>query len=323
MLYTIYSITITDTNYIYVGSTQRYNQRIYEHKSNLKLPETHKAYKYKLYEKMREYGIENCVFKPLEHLECDKKQALERETYWLSKLMPDFNTSEYLLKTKPECLNTILPVCNLTKAERDRQYYATHKDEAREYREKNREHIAETSKKRYNENREHYLELAKQYRENNADKIKASNDYYSNLEPIHCECGGSYTYKHKARHEATIPHRLGTDPEFRRQHEEETKKRKEEQAQRKREYKAQYAKDHLEQYRDKYATAEKIHCECGHTYHPKQQKIHLQSVIHRSVMDAEFIADMELKKEESKKKAREYKTNWEREKRLKQKNENA
>lgn len=70
------------------------------------------------------------------------------------------------------------------------------------------------------------------------------NKMYSEMPPIQCECGGTYTYKHKARHEATIPHRLGTDPVFKQQYDEETAKRKEEQKQRKREYKAQWYQAH-------------------------------------------------------------------------------
>lgn len=143
------------------------------------------------------------------------------------------------------------------------------------------------------------------------------NKKHTEQPPIQCECGGTYTYKHKARHMNTLEHRLATEPEFKRQHDEETAKRKEEQAQRKKEYKAQYAKDHLHQYRENYANTEKVQCECGHTYHPRQQKIHLQSTIHRSVMDAEFKAELQAKQEASRIKDRERKTRWEREKRAK------
>ena len=106
MLYTIYSITIQGTDCVYVGSTKDYNGRVRAHKHNCKLPETHKAYNYKIYKAMREHGVENCVFKPLEHLECDKSQALERETHWLKELMVDFDANVGWLKKEETSLNS-------------------------------------------------------------------------------------------------------------------------------------------------------------------------------------------------------------------------
>lgn len=209
MLYTIYSITIQDTDLLYIGSTKSYNERVARHKRNVNLPETHKAYNYKLYKAMREHGIEKCIFKPLEHLECDKSQALERETHWLKELMVDFKTNAGWLKQEEISLNSQLPVCKVTKAERDREYYATHKDERKKYLESNRERIAEVAKKHYDANRESIIENAKEFRKNNPEKIKEFNKKYSEIPPIQCECGGTYTYKHKSRHLKTEAHRLG------------------------------------------------------------------------------------------------------------------
>jgi group I intron endonuclease len=80
------------------------------------------------------------------------------------------------------------------------------------------------------------------------EAIKRNHDKWNpimaSLPPIQCECGSTYTYKHKTRHEAGIPHRLGTDPVFKQQYDEETAKRKEEHKQRKREYKAQWYQAH-------------------------------------------------------------------------------
>jgi hypothetical protein len=144
------------------------------------------------------------------------------------------------------------------------------------------------------------------------------NAIYSKLEPIQCECGGTYTYKHKTRHLSTEEHRLGVDEEYRKQKEAEKEAQRETSRTAKQEYKANWAKEHRSEYREKYAKAELIQCECGHSYHPKQKKYHLSSVQHRMVTDAEFRAEREAEKEEAKRKAREYKTNWEREKRAKQ-----
>jgi hypothetical protein len=68
------------------------------------------------------------------------------------------------------------------------------------------------------------------------------NKKYTEMGSIKCECGLTYTYKHKVRHEKSISHRLGTDPVFKQQHDEEMEKLKDEQKQRKREYKARWYK---------------------------------------------------------------------------------
>jgi len=78
------------------------------------------------------------------------------------------------------------------------------------------------------------------FRKNNPEKIKEFNKKYSELPPIQCECGGTYTYKHKARHLETEEHRLGVDEEYRKQKEEEDRVKKEAQRERKKEYKAQW-----------------------------------------------------------------------------------
>lgn len=55
-----------------------------------------------------------------------------------------------------------------------------------------------------------------------------------------CDCGGTYTYKHKSRHINSIQHKLGTDVEFKAKHEEEQKQKDEERKQREKEYKLKW-----------------------------------------------------------------------------------
>ena len=90
------------------------------------------------------------------------------------------------------------------------------------------------------EKRQMKCRQASKYRQIHKEVIKEWNSKYATFPPIQCECGETYTYKHRARHEASLSHRLGTDQVFRQQHEEEKIKRKEEQQERKREYKARW-----------------------------------------------------------------------------------
>jgi hypothetical protein len=57
---------------------------------------------------------------------------------------------------------------------------------------------------------------------------------------INCCCGGTYTYKHKSRHEKSVEHKLGTDEEFKLKYEEEQKQKNEERKQRVKEYKSKW-----------------------------------------------------------------------------------
>jgi hypothetical protein len=77
------------------------------------------------------------------------------------------------------------------------------------------------------------------------------NPIHNAMGPIQCECGGTYTYKHKTRHMETLPHRLGTDEAFRKQWEEEQKKKKEESKLKKVEYKAKWFQEHKEELAEK------------------------------------------------------------------------
>lgn len=239
MLVFIYKLTIEGTDYAYVGSTTNYSRRILDHKSNMLLPETHKAYNYKIYKAMREYGIDRCKFDILETFECEaKQQRLDRETHWLTELFTeDFKNVE-------TCLNSIIPISYLNKAERCAIYYQTHKDARAEYKRQNAERIKEYDKKKYAENSEKIKEHAKQYYVEHREEIRAkSKQKRDAMEPVICECGIEYTANHKNRHMATLRHKLGTDETYRLEYEEEQKRKKEEQHIRRNAYKAQWLRD--------------------------------------------------------------------------------
>lgn len=117
--------------------------------------------------------------------------------------------SEYILNNP--CINKANPK-PLTKED--------YKQKKQEYYQNVIKTNSEKLKKRY--------EITKKWMDENAQGI------------FNCECGGTYTYKHKARHNKTLQHKLGTDSEFKLKYEEEQKQKEEERKERVREYKKQW-----------------------------------------------------------------------------------
>jgi hypothetical protein len=61
----------------------------------------------------------------------------------------------------------------------------------------------------YTENKEKILNQVKEYKKANIERIKLKNKEYKERhkhEQFVCECGGIYTYNHKARHLKTAKH---------------------------------------------------------------------------------------------------------------------
>ena len=76
----IYKITNLCNGMVYVGQTNNIHRRWQEHRTNYKNIHKHT----KLYEAMRQFGIENFNFSILE--ECSLEKLNEREQYWIKKL---------------------------------------------------------------------------------------------------------------------------------------------------------------------------------------------------------------------------------------------
>lgn len=161
MKYIIYRISIND--YTYIGSTKDFKQRKIAHKkacNNI----NNRQYNLKVYKIIRENGgWINCEMIPIEEFECeDKLQSLIREEYWRNEYDANMNTIK----------------AHITTEERKSQ-------------------AIESSKKRYEQNKDVFKEQAKNYRIKNADILHKHND---------CECGGKYTTQSKAKHERTKQH---------------------------------------------------------------------------------------------------------------------
>ena len=182
----IYKIICNDENICdcYVGHTTNFIERRHRHKI-----ESIKN-KYKLYEFIRNNGgWENFTMLEIEFYPCENKtEARIRERYWYETLNSKLNTNK--------------PIS--TKQERDKCYADTHKEERKIRDEKNREHNNEVKMKYYHNNKDKIIN-----RQSYKDNSKKQNNNPKHKEPIICECGLTYTYKHKARHMSSKKHQDG------------------------------------------------------------------------------------------------------------------
>ena len=157
-------ISITE---IYIGHTTDMRKRKWQHKSSCN---NEKGIKYNLnvYKFIRDNGgWDNWDMIEIERFEAiDGYDATKRERYWIETLKAS--------------LNSYIPT-------------RTNK----EYREDNKEIIAEQRKEHYEKNKEKIIEYQKEYRENNSDNLKEYEKNRKNKEErlekakekITCECG--------------------------------------------------------------------------------------------------------------------------------------
>jgi len=182
----IYKIICKDENICecYVGHTTNFKIRKNAHKK-----ETIKN-KYKLYEFIRNNGgWENFTMLEIELYPCENKtEARIRERYWYETLNSKLNTNK--------------PIS--TKQESNKCYNDTHKEERKIRDTKNREHNNEVKMQYYHTNKEKIVN-----RQSYKDNAKKQNNNPKHKEPIICECGLTYTYKHKARHISSKKHQDG------------------------------------------------------------------------------------------------------------------
>jgi len=179
MSYYIYKICCDDLpEFIYIGSTKAFRGRKRRHKMNYNKGDTKK-----LYNTIRENGgWDNWRMVILEELgEVSFTEARIKE-------------EEYRVKLKA---NLNMVKCYLTEEETLKQL--------KEYREKNKEHIAE-QKKEYNKeyyenNKEALVEQMKEYREQNKEQIKEMR-----RKKVTCECGCLVTKINLNTHKETKKH---------------------------------------------------------------------------------------------------------------------
>jgi hypothetical protein len=179
----IYKIVSNQTEKIYVGSTcSPLFKRLYQHRSNYK---RFLDGGYHFVSSFEIVKFEDNDIQLIENYPCNSKEELHaREGFHIRQL---------------DCTNKQVA------GRSDKQYRDDHKEKAKEYfkqyYEDNKNELKKKSKDYYYENKEKIAEWSKKYAEANKDKIKAKTKQI-----FACECGGTYSYKHKARHFKSISH---------------------------------------------------------------------------------------------------------------------
>jgi len=179
----IYSLTCSNPNLIYYGSTTKtLNDRLSQHKYDFK---NNKCVSSK---KLFEWG--NIKINMLEEIEFkEKNELLEREAYYIKNLkcvnkrIPNRTNKEWITDNKDK-IKQKNKKYRLENKDKLKQYYYDNKDKLKEKRKKyileNKDKIKEYNDKRYNDNK---------------DKIKERRK-----EKITCDCGANTTKHHYARH---------------------------------------------------------------------------------------------------------------------------
>ena len=136
-------------------------------------------------------------------------EVLKNNDYYIKllELYPCSCNDELRMKEREhqdsnECVNKVKAYSSEEeKNEYHKDYYEVNKDKllekAKEYAEEHKVEKQEYDKNRYEENREEKIEKAKEY-------YKVNKEHKS--KKIVCDCGGSYSYNGKLRHERTKKH---------------------------------------------------------------------------------------------------------------------
>jgi len=184
---------ITD---IYIGSTTNFRRRKCTHKHGCN-NEKSKSYNLNVYSFIRENGNwDNWDMIQIETCNADNKRYLEtRERYWIEELKSSLNckiptqtATEYRENNKEKL------------AEYDVEYREKNKEKLIEYRKKNKEKINETSAEHYQKNKEKKAE----YYQNNKEKITEYRE--KRKEKVICECGSEVRKDSLTRHKKSKKH---------------------------------------------------------------------------------------------------------------------
>ena len=173
----IYQILNNIDDDVYVGSTcQTLSQRMTYHRSDAK-----RGVVSKVYQKMREVGIEHFYIELIEVSPCNSiEELLKREGHFIREL-GTLNNKVAGRSKKEYYIETI---------DKRQQYLEIHKvqiaEKKKEYREVHNEHISEYNKEYHEANKVHIQE-----------RRKAT---------YMCECGSTYRRVNKTRHELTKKH---------------------------------------------------------------------------------------------------------------------
>ena len=194
-----YKIVCKDLNITdcYVGHTTDFAKRKYQH-SHTSNNKNNKKYNILLYDFIRRNGHwENFEMILINTEFCENNlEARKRERFYKEQLNASLNT--HLPFTT---IQEYKEKMDIWKKEYKKENSEKLSNYSKEYRHKNQEHIKEVKQKRYQENK---LEISKKHKDY-YDKKKAE-ILLKNSQKLICDCGKTYTYGHRLRHQSTKYH---------------------------------------------------------------------------------------------------------------------
>ena len=172
----IYKIEhIENDTLIYVGHTTNFKQRKADHKKNCN-NESNKKFNFKLYTMMRENGgFEMFKMIEVEKYPCnDRREADKRENEVMKELKSTMNKNRSF-RTNQEIKENAKQYREINKEEilkKKKEYNEENKEKIKQNREENKEKIKDKNKEYYENNKEKFKEKHKQYYEEKKDKVK-------------------------------------------------------------------------------------------------------------------------------------------------------
>ena len=211
-----------DNENVYIGSTNNFKQRKWDHKNTCNNPNL-KGYNYKIYKYIRENGgWDEFVINVIEAYPCScKRELVKREDEIMCEIKSNLNNirakrsiKEYRIDNRDKIKekNKEYYENNCDKInEYNKEYYENNKNKVlehqKDYYKHNKDKVLEKNKKYRKLNEEQLAEKAKEYYKNNRDKIKEREKKYRELnkekrsEKIKCDkCGCEIIRRSLARH---------------------------------------------------------------------------------------------------------------------------
>lgn len=199
----IYKIQhVDDDSLLYVGNTTRFDKRKSHHKCTCNDPK-YKGHNQKLYKMIRDNGGWDCFemtqIKEFPPCKNSREAEAEEDKIMIRAHLTVEEKKETCSKYQKEWRETNhKEVIDKHRKYNDR---STHKEEAKAYREANKEDIKKRDKKYREANKEKKKESDRLYREANKEAIKAKRS-----QKVMCECGCEVTKIHLSRHKKSQAH---------------------------------------------------------------------------------------------------------------------
>lgn len=201
-IYKVEPIIDHDEGDIYIGSTTKKYlcQRMDQHRRNFKRYKNGQYHNITIFNLFEKYGIENCQIILIENVNANSKDELTaKEAFYIKTL---------------KCVNKIIPHRTLKEYREDNKNEIAEK--LKKYRKNNKETLSLKYKQYYDENKDIVLMKNKEYREKNKETLSLKNKQYreqnkeqiilKKKEKITCECGVTCRKNDLSRHKKSKFH---------------------------------------------------------------------------------------------------------------------